>query len=93
MDDDRTVSRAECHANVERISTSINGLSDEVGKQNLALFGNDGRGGIQYDITKIITTLNNGDIKTSLSRGDKVLIAVITALSSIIVAVIANGAI
>ncbi len=44
------VSKIECAANVDKLSTSVNGVAEEVNKQGLALYGPDGRGGIVSDI-------------------------------------------
>jgi len=84
MDNDDFVTQSECAGRVK-------GLSTEIGKQSLALFGEDGRGGMQRDITRILTMLEDGGVKSTLSKSDKVTIALITALGSIVVALIANG--
>jgi len=73
------------------MTTIVTNIHNEVKKHGKALYGDDGRGGMQHDITKILTVLENGDLKSSLSRSDKVTIALITALGTIIVALITNG--
>ena len=84
MDDDKYVTRDEC-------AMRTKDLSDDIRKQGLALYGNDGRGGMQRDITKILTVLENGEVKSSLKGSDKLIVALITVVGSIVVALIANG--
>lgn len=68
-------------------------LSDDIKKQGRALFGSDGRGGMQRDITKILTVLEDGGVKSSLRVADKIIVALITVLGGIAVAIIMNGGI
>jgi len=91
MTDDHFVTQSECAASRKEMFTLVTGIHDDVKKHGTALYGKDGRGGMQRDITKILTVLENGGVRSSLSRNDKVIIALITAISSIIVALITNG--
>lgn len=90
-DEDRFVTRDECAAGRKEVITLVTTIHDDVKKHGKALYGDDGRGGMQKDVTEILTKLDNGEIKSSLTFSEKALITVISVGGSIIVALIANG--
>lgn len=83
---DDYVTRAECALTSGRIF-------EELTKHGLALYGEDGRGGIQHDISKMRTclnsieeTLNNKKTTTILSSelSTRKLIAIVAAVAGIL---------
>jgi len=77
---DNYVTRAECAATSSRIF-------DELSKHGRALYGTDGRGGIQKDISKMSSALEA--IATSNELSTKRLIAYVAATAAIIGPVVA----
>jgi len=90
--DDEYVTRDECAAGRKEVITLVTTIHDDVKKHGKALYGDDGRGGVQKDVTEILTKLSNGEIKSSLTFTEKAVIAAISVSGSVIVALIANGA-
>lgn len=90
-DEERFVTRDECAAGRKEVISLVTNIHEDVKKHGRALYGDDGRGGMQKDITKILTKLDNGDLKSSLTFTEKIVIAVISISGSVIVALIANG--
>ena len=89
--EDKPVTQSECAASRKEMFALVTNIHDDVKKHGKALYGDDGRGGMQKDVTEILTKLSNGEIKSSLEVGDKVIVALITIVGSIVVALIANG--
>jgi len=71
---DDNVTRAECAATSGRIF-------DELARHGLALYGKDGRGGIQRDISRMSSALEA--IATSNQLSTKKLIAYVAAIAGI----------
>jgi len=90
--EDKFVTQSECATSRKEMFTLVTNIHDDVKKHGKALYGDDGREGMQKDVTEILTKLSNGEIKSSLTFSEKALIAVISVSGSVIVALIANGA-
>lgn len=65
-EDPEYVTRSECSktsalilSKIDVIDSKIGNLAESTRRRETALFGNDGRGGMQKDITEIKTKLNN----------------------------------
>ena len=101
MEEDRFMTRLECAARTREMTNGIGAVNETLEKHGLALYGNDGRGGMVKDIAANHNTLKavakdvriiaeNGHKNNGLSRNDKVVVAIITMAGSIIVAIISH---
>jgi len=87
--DDKYVTRDMCAMRTKE-------LSDDIKKQGWALYGKDGRGGMQHDLTKIASSIlriedkvNNGiKVNHTLKGADwaKIIAAVITTSGVVLIA-------
>lgn len=95
--DDEYVTHAECISSRKEVFTVITNIHDEVQKHGKALYGDDGRGGIQHDMTvtketvgRIEDTLNGKDVievNRNLNGSDwaKIIAAIITTTGLVLI--------